>query len=1025
MRFLCLTLFLAIGTLAAASEYHGEVTFGGRPVPGATVTVTQGQIKFVTVTDQRGFFALPDLKDGAWAIQIEMQCFSTINQNVVVGANAQPPTTWELQELPLDQVEGHTPNQVAAAPPSAQAAGEQPKSQNNAQAQAQPQQKADFSIRQDGSDGFLINGSVINGEASPFAQIAAFGNARSSRKGMYHGGIGFQLDNSALDAAPFSLSGLPTPKAAYNRATGLVTLGGPLLPRFSQYGPIVFVGYQWTRNRNDAIQSALVPDAGERQGDFSQQLNSQGQPIQIFNPETGLLFPGDTVPISPRAAALLNFYPLPNAAGNPAYNFQTPIISNTHQDSLQSRMDKTMGRKDQLYGGFAFQSTRTDAPNLFGFLDKSSVLGSTSSINWSHRFSQRFATNIGYQYSRLATRITPFWEDRANVSGEVGITGNDQDPMDWGPPALFFASGLTGLSDQESSHNRNQTSGISSFLSWNRKGHNITVGGDFRRQEFNYFSQQNPRGTLTFTGAATQRIVNGAPTGGSDFADFLLGIPDTSAVAFGNADKYFRESVYSAYFTDDWRINSQFSINAGMRWEYGAPITELFDRLVNLDVTPGFTAVTPVEAADPIGALTGQKYPSSLVRPDKDIFEPRIGIAWRPIAGSSVIVRAGYGVYSDTSVYQTIALQMAQQAPLSKSLSVQNSPVCPLTLASPFNPCPSTTADNFAIDPNFRVGYIQNWQLSLQRDLPGSLQLLATYQGIRGTRGMQEFLPNTFPIEAVSPCPICPVGFVDVTSNGNSTRELGQVQLRRRLHAGLTGIIQYTYSKSIDDDSLMGGQGTTTQSSQNAFSPTAGLIGASQRSPTIAQNWLNLTDERGLSTFDQRHLLTGQLQYTTGMGLGAGTLAGGWKGTLFKNWTLLTQFTLGTGLPETPIFLAAVPSTGVTGSIRPDVTGADIHSAPPGLFLNPGAYTAPAPGQWGNARRDSIVGPTVFTLNGSVGRSFLLDHRYHLELRLVTTNFLNHATFTAWDTTINSVQFGVPAAANPMRSLALTANVKF
>ena len=87
---------------------------------------------------------------------------------------------------------------------------------------------------------------------------------------------------------------------------------------------------------------------------------------------------------------------------------------------------------------------------------------------------------------------------------------------------------------------------------------------------------------------------------------------------------------------------------------------------------------------------------------------------------------------------------------------------------------------------------------------------------------------------------------------------------------------------------------------------------------TIAQNWLDLSAERGLSTFDQRHLLSLQMQYTTGMGIGGKTLMSGWKGTLFKEWTCLTQITVGSGLPETPIYLAAVPGTGVTGSIRPD-----------------------------------------------------------------------------------------------------------
>ncbi len=101
---------------------------------------------------------------------------------------------------------------------------------------------------------------------------------------------------------------------------------------------------------------------------------------------------------------------------------------------------------------------------------------------------------------------------------------------------------------------------------------------------------------------------------------------------------------------------------------------------------------------------------------------------------------------------------LAQQAPLSTSLSVQNSALCPLTLANGFNPCSSVTQDTYAVDPNLRIGYAQNWQLSVQRDLPAAMQITATYAGIKGTHGAQQILPNTYPIGATRPLPILPGG---------------------------------------------------------------------------------------------------------------------------------------------------------------------------------------------------------------------------------------------------------------------------
>ena len=1070
---------LALCGVAAAAEYRGQVTFGGFPVPGATVKATQGSKQFATTTDEQGLYSFPDLTDGAWTIEVEMTGFSTLKQDVVIGPNA-PAGKWELKLLPLDQIKaeirsgaevapGATPVEGAGhgavgarhgVPVQAKGGSDEGKARANGEGKERASEAGNKGennagntnensengqapgdeLNQHADDGLLINGSVLNGAATRFAQAFAFGNYRNRGGGLYNGGLGLIFDNSALDARPFSLSGQNTPKPAYNRITAVATLGGPLrIPHLiERHAPNFFVAYEWTRYVDDTTQSALVPDAAERGGVFSQVLSALGQPVQIFNPETGLQFPGNIIlpnQISPQAQALLNYYPLPSFGGEQRYNYQVPISTDTHQDALQSRFDEYINPKNQLYGGFAFQRARTATPNLFGFLDTSDVLGLSSRINWSHHLGTRLFLTLGYQFSRLSTQTNPYWADRENVSGNAGITGNNQDPVNWGPPSLTFSSGLAGLSDAQSSFDRNQTDAWSYSLLWSRDRHNITTGGDFRRQQFNYLGQQNPRGMFTFTGAATQGSANGTAIGGDDFADFLLGIPDTSSLAFGNADKYFRESVYDAYFTDDWRISPEFTLNAGMRWEYGAPITELYGRLVNLDITPGFAAAAPVVGIDPLGPLTGQKYPSSLIRPDKSGFEPRIGVAWRPVAGSSLVVRAGYGVYYDTSVYQTVAQQMAQQAPLSKSLSVQNSPACPLTLANGFITCSAITPDTFAVDPHFRVGYAQNWELSLQRDLPGSLQLNATYLGVKGTRGVQEYLPNTFPEGAVNPCPSCPTGFAYLTSNGNSSRQGAQFQLRRRLHNGLTSTARYTFSKSIDDDSALGGQGATLPTQifgvpsggpgNSGTQVTLTTTGTGGSGPALAQNWLDLEAERGLSTFDQRHLLNVQFQYTTGMGLRGETLLRGWKGTLFKEWTFLSQITVGSGLPETPVYLAAVPGTGVTGSIRPDATGTPVYAAPPGLFLNPAAYTPPATGQWGNAGRDSITGPSQFTFDASLGRTFRLHGRFNLDFRIDSTNFLNHVTFASWDTSITSTQFGLPAAANAMRSLQATMRVRF
>ncbi len=978
---------------ARASAYFGQITFGGLPVPGATITATQSSKTISVTSDEGGVFHFDDLPDGQWKIKVTMLCFETVDAEVTIAPKMSA-AKYEMKLLPSDQLQALAkapPPQPKTPKPTLQAATE--KKPENGAAQAAPEiPKPPEDPNQQSSDGFLVNGSVNNAATSQFSLNQAFGNRRFNTKSLYNGGFGLILDNSALDARQYSLSGFATPKPVYDRITAGFTIGGPLkIPHLLLHGPNFFVGYQWTRNHTAQTDSALVPTLAARAGTID----------------------GSTFPVGPQAEALLQLYPLPNITGNPSYNFQVPVLNSNHEDSLQSRLDKTIGKRDQLYGNFNFQSTRADGVSLFNFVDTTDSLGFNANINWSHRLNQHFFLYAGYHFSRLRTLLRPEFANKQNIAGAAGITGNDQDPANWGPPSLSFSSGIAALSDAQSAFNRNRTDGYSASIGLYRGHHNISAGGDLRRQQYNDFFQQDPRGSFTFTGAAT----------GSDIADFLTGVPDASSIAFGNADKYFREIVYDAYATDDWRVLPILTINAGMRWEYGAPMTELKDRLVNLDVSSGFAQAAPVLASDPVGSITGKTYPNSLVRPDRLGVEPRVGLSWRPIPASTIVIRAGYGVYYDTSVYLSPMLQLAQQAPLSKSVKEQNSAACPLTLANGFTQCGTTTADTFGIDPNFRVGYAQTWQVSMQRDLPWALQMTVTYLGVKGTHGVQQFLPNSYPLGATDPCPSCPSGFVYETSGGNSTRESGQLQLRRRLRAGFAASLLYTYSKSIDDDATLGGQGHQSSASQTDFS--SGSSASSSSTTLIAQDWLDLKAERSLSSFDQRHLLSLQAQYTSGQGLEGGTLFGGWRGKLLKEWTLLTQLNVGTGLPENPIIPVAVPGTGWIGPLRPSLTGTSVYGGQNGVHINAAAFTTPAAGAWGTAGRNSITGPNQFSLDGGMQRTFRPSKHFYLDARIDATNLLNHAVFSSWVTTLESAQFGLPQSVDPMRSLQATMRVRF
>ncbi|HWV94641.1 MAG TPA: carboxypeptidase regulatory-like domain-containing protein [Vicinamibacterales bacterium] len=1020
-----LTTALVAGSLPvpvrAAAEYVGQVSFAGIAVPGAQVTATHGETQLATTTDAQGVFRIANIADGAWTFRVEMRGFSTLSRDVTIGPDAQP-MMWELSLLPFEEItRGLPPPAPRPAPaPESSSQSSSARSQSKPPRPATPQtgfQRAGVAPPQTppsrpaaaapaddppadsaaAADGFLINGSVNNGAASPFAQPAAFGNNRRRPGALYNGMIGSLFSNSAWDARPYPLTGIQTPRPDYYNVHLLGTFGGPVkLPRL-QNRLNVFVGFQRLADDNALTQPGLMPTPLERSGNFSQSRDASGRPVQIIDPLTGLPFPGNTIPhdrISPQASSLLGYYPQPTRESNDRYNYEVPILSVMRQDSLQSRLTQNINQRNQVFGNVSYQRTTSNANNLFGFEDENGSSAVDAQVNWTHRIAQLVSMRLRYQFARQTNETTPYFAYRNNVSGDAGINGNNQEPVNWGPPSLSFASGISGLNDGLPRFTRNQTNAVGGDSFMSRGRHNFTIGGDLKRNQVDILAQQDPRGGFAFTGALT----------GSDLADFLLGVPATSQIAYGNADKYLRGFAYDAYVTDDWRVGPSLTVTAGVRWEYESPLSERYDRLVNLDIGPGFTSISPIVASEPTGSLTGETLPSALMQSDWGGLQPRLAVAWRPVPGSSVVVRAGYGIYRNTNVYQSIATLMAQQPPLSRALSIANSIANPLTLANGFVAPEGATLNTFAVDPDFRIGSAHNWQVSIQRDLPASLTVNATYLGTRGNGLIQEFLPNTYPPGFTDPCPTCPSGFVYLLSNGTSSRHAGQLQVRRRLRNGLTATVQYTLAKAIDD--------------------AASYAGANLSSSAFAQNWLDLEAERGPSSFDQRHLLSVQFQYTTGVGVAGGALVDGWQGSLLKGWTISSQLTAGSAMPVTPYYLTTTPGTGFTGAIRASLTAASTD-APDGYYLNPAAYTTPAPGEWGDSGRNSARGAPQFGVNAGITRTFPWGSRLNMDFRIDATNVLNSVTYSSVNALVGSPQFGLPSQANQMRRVQTSLRMRF
>ncbi len=455
------------------------------------------------------------------------------------------------------------------------------------------------------------------------------------------------------------------------------------------------------------------------------------------------------------------------------------------------------------------------------------------------------------------------------------------------------------------------------------------------------------------------------------------------------------------------RLLPGLTVNLGIRYEYFAPYTELYNRLANLDLSPGFTAVSVVLPGQ-TGPYSGA-FPTSLVRSTKDAFSPRLGIAYRPWPKKSLLIRTGYSIFFSGSPYGSIASSMASQPPFAKTASLTTSADNPLTLENGFATTPSQTVTNtYAVDPNYRLSYAQTWNFTLQDTLPHGLVMEAEYIGTKGTNLAINEQPNrTLAGSSVGSGDLQIANatqFSYLTFGANSIFNAGQVRVTRRFTRGISSTILYTRSKSIDDASSFNGTGGT-----------------------LVQYINNLGLERGLSTFDQRNSLQTTFLFSSPVGIHGILRNGGWKTTALSGWTMSGNIGVSSGNPLTAYVSGALANTGGlagSGNIRAQATGLPIESS--SGFFNTAAFTLPVAGQFGDAGRDTIPGPYQISLNSSLNRAFRFgESRRQFQLRISANNALNHVVVTGFGTTVNASSYGLATSASGTRTVSLLLRFNF
>jgi trimeric autotransporter adhesin len=1074
---------------------HGVVKSGNMPIPGAGVSATNAATKeqFNTSTDVDGSYSLRIVAGGHYIVGVQMAAFAASSHEVELdtshldaqlnfelvllsrvheaGADTGPRRASAggrgFQSLLVFQNDagqdssGGSMGDVApsgmaipgiawnGATESVAVAGNTSNS-FNAMSVDQMQQRFD-QARQEGG-GFGGAGGGRGGGGFGGGGPMVFGR-RGFDINRPHGSIYYGVGDSALNASPFSLTGAPTEKPSYLQNSFGGSIGGPLnIPHIYHGGSktFYFVNFNGKHGENPFDQFSTVPTLLERQGNFSQTTNSStGQPVEIFNPLTNTSYPNATIPnINSAALGLLQYIPTPNLPG--AYqNFHYVTSAISDSDDLNIRVNHSFGAapaggrrgggggrnapRNSLQIGFHYHQSSTTLTNPFPSVGGSTTVRSFD-IPVSYTRSIGKLTNIiRFDFNRARTRTQNLYAFNNDITGALGITGVSTNPFDWGLPNLSFRD-ITSLQDTTPSLARPETYTFSDNVIWNHGKHTWRWGGDFRRVQVNTETDSNPRGSFVFSGTNTAQFVGGqqVPGTGYDFADFLLGLPQQTSVQFGGSN-YFRGNYWDLYAQDEWKMRANLTLNLGVRYEYVSPLTELNSHLVNLELSPGVLTQTPPYIVVPVQpGYIG--LPDSLVRPDRKGFAPRIGLAWKPLPNT--VVRAGYGINYNTGAYQGIAQQLALQPPFATTATNVQAlfPALPnLTLQSGFpEPGLDTITDNYAVNPDYRMGYVQIRNLDIQQQIRPTLLLNLDYTGTKGTNLDILEAPNRTPNGILIPGV---QAFTYENSVADQEANALSVRVRKRLASGFAVGGTYTFSKSLDDASSIGAGATSSASTPGLGAGGTGAAGGGSATnggtANVAQNPLDLSAERGLSSFNQAHKFTADYLYELPFGHDKRWLVGNtpWRA-VFGDWQWSGDLTIASGLPFTPRLLnnPCEVNGGTNGTLRPDlVPGQSISLPNPSIaeWFNTAAFSAQTTCSYGNARRNSIIGPGSKVFDMAFTKLFPLKEARMLEFRAQATNIFNMVNYSSIDTAIGSPTFGRVIASGSMRQFTLTARFRF
>jgi len=823
---------------------------------------------------------------------------------------------------------------------------------------------------------------------NPGAQVNVILNSGSND---LHGSAFEFFRNAALDARNFFAPGNePKPKYLRNQFGG--SIGGPI----KRDKTFFFADYEGTRSREGITRVTNVPTALERAGNFSQSLF--GIPIDPFTqqPFSQGLIPSQRINAVGRSIA--NLYPLPNR-NVPLQNFVSSPTQNDNNDSFDVRIDHRLTDHADLAFRYSFGdrdlfepftgATFSTVPGFGDFVKRRSQ-NFMAAFTWV--LTPKLVNETRVAFSRVASSVT---QEASHLNSSVGLPTVSLNPRDAGL-SFISVTGFSPLGD-EGNNPQNSVTNVYQFLdnaSYVHGQHVIKFGTDLRFSQQNAFRDVESRGRLQFSpfGQIT----------GNALGDLLLGFPLLTSVARVDNPQHIRTQSYNFFVNDSFRVRRNLTLTSGLRYEYNTPPVDAADR-ANL-YNPATGTLVPV-------GTNGM--PRSGFDPDKNNFAPRVGFAWTVGEDQRTVLRGGYGVYYDQSPFAP-AEALYFNSPYFDNNIFFSLPGLPLTLDNPFPsffpfPLPDSA---LALQRDLKTGYMQHWNLNVERQLGEKSIFEIAYVGSKGTKLLTARDINQPQPSALPPgLPIVPrpnPRFDDINlleSRANSNYHALQARYQQRLSRGFSGLVSYTWSKSIDDAS-------------NFFS--------SAGDPNFPQNSYNVRAERGRSNFDVPHRLSVSYSYLFPFGKGRTYLAdSGWATTLLTGWETFGIVTMQSGRPFTVALLSDIDNSGTGRSIlgfgandRPNVAGnPDLENRTPERWFNTSAFVFPARGTFGNAGRNIVDGPSYNNVNVSFVKNTAINEQVNLQFRTEFFNLFNHPNFNLPDTFLGSPTFGSIGSARDPRHI--------